>query len=75
MRVIKVAVASIGGISLVVGAIGVLTMMWIAVSERVNEIGLMRALGATRHQVQRLFLLESVILTLIGGRPIADVAS
>ncbi len=67
MRVIKVAVAAIGGISLVVGAIGVLTMMWIAVSERVNEIGLMRAVGATRLQVQRLFLLESVILTLIGG--------
>jgi putative ABC transport system permease protein len=67
MDVVTIAVAGIGGISLLVGAIGILTMMWIAVSERVREIGLMRAIGATPEQVQRLFLLESVVLTLIGG--------
>jgi putative ABC transport system permease protein len=67
MDVITTAVGAIGGISLVVGAIGILTMMWIAVSERVREIGLVRALGATRADVQRLFLLEAVILTLLGG--------
>jgi putative ABC transport system permease protein len=67
MNVITTAVAAIGGVSLLVGAIGILTMMWIAVNERVAEIGLMRALGATELQVQRLFLLESVILTLLGG--------
>ncbi|UCE85585.1 MAG: ABC transporter permease [Deltaproteobacteria bacterium] len=67
MNVITIAVAAIAGISLLVGAIGVLTMMWISVGERVNEIGLMRALGATREQIQRLFLLEAVILTVIGG--------
>jgi putative ABC transport system permease protein len=50
-----------------VGAIGILTMMWITVNERVHEIGLMRALGATADQVERLFLLEAVILTLFGG--------
>jgi putative ABC transport system permease protein len=67
MDVITTAVGAIGGISLVVGAIGILTMMWIAVNERVEEIGLMRALGATARDVERLFLLEAVILTVLGG--------
>jgi putative ABC transport system permease protein len=67
MNVITTAVGAIGGISLLVGAIGILTMMWIAVNERVEEIGVMRALGATREDVQRLFLLEAVILTVLGG--------
>ncbi|MCZ6569357.1 MAG: FtsX-like permease family protein, partial [Deltaproteobacteria bacterium] len=64
---ITASVGAIAGISLLVGAIGILTMMWITVNERVHEIGLMRALGATAAQVQRLFLLEAVILTLVGG--------
>jgi len=67
MRVITTAVASIGAISLLVGAIGILTMMWIAVNERVREIGVMRALGATAQHVERVFLIEAVILTVIGG--------
>jgi putative ABC transport system permease protein len=67
MSVITVAVAAIAGISLLVGAIGILTMMWISVNERVREIGLMRALGATGVQVRRLFLVEAVILTVVGG--------
>ena len=67
MNVITLAVVAIAAISLLVGAIGILVMMWIAVNERVHEIGLMRALGATDAQVQRLFLLEAVILTLLGG--------
>lgn len=67
MDVITLAVATIAGISLLVGSIGIFTMMWISVGERVAEIGLMRALGATARQVHRLFLVEALLLTLIGG--------
>ena len=67
MNVVTTAVVAIAGISLLVGAIGILVMMWITVNERVHEIGLMRAIGATDPQVQLLFLLEAVILTLLGG--------
>src|SRR3990172_3679167 len=59
MGVITMAVGAIAGISLLVGATGILTMMWIAVGERTSEIGLVRALGATREQVQALFLPEA----------------
>ena len=62
MDVITMAVGAIAGISLLVGATGILTMMWIAVGERTSEIGLVRALGATRAQVQALFLAEAATL-------------
>jgi putative ABC transport system permease protein len=65
--IISVGVTAIGGISLVVGAIGILTMMWISVSERTSEIGLARALGATPSQLLRLFLFEASVLSLAGG--------
>ena len=67
MDVITLSVGAIGGISLLVGAIGILTMMWIAVGERVHEIGLVRACGASRRQVRLLFLAESAALGLVGG--------
>ncbi|HEV8629105.1 MAG TPA: ABC transporter permease [Thermoanaerobaculia bacterium] len=67
MDIITMAVGAIGGISLLVGAIGILTMMWIAVGERTREIGLMRALGATRRQVRLLFLSEAAALAALGG--------
>ncbi len=67
MGIITMAVGAIAGISLLVGAIGILTMMWISVGERTAEIGLVRALGATRGQVQILFLIEAAALALIGG--------
>jgi putative ABC transport system permease protein len=54
-------------ISLVVGAIGIVTIMVTTVHERRAEIGLLRAIGATRGQVMRLFLGEAVLLALIGG--------
>jgi putative ABC transport system permease protein len=67
MDIITMAVGAIGGVSLLVGAIGILTMMWIAVGERTNEIGLVRALGATRRQVEWIFLTEAAFLALLGG--------
>jgi putative ABC transport system permease protein len=67
LRVVSVAVGGIGAISLLVGAIGILTMMWISVNERTAEIGLLRALGLTRRQVQRVFLLEAALLSSAGG--------
>jgi putative ABC transport system permease protein len=50
MNMITLAVGAIAGISLLVGSIGILTMMWIAVGERTQEIGLVRAIGATRRR-------------------------
>jgi putative ABC transport system permease protein len=67
LAVVSGAVGGIAGISLVVGAIGILTMMWISVGERTGEIGLTRAIGATRKQVLQIFLLESALLSLGGG--------
>ena len=67
MNVVTMAVGAIAGISLLVGATGILTMMWIAVGERTSEIGLVRALGATREQVQALFLAEAAALASLGG--------
>ena len=61
------AVGALGGISLLVGAVGILTIMTIAVRERIGEIGLLRALGATRRQVLLLFLSEALVLSALGG--------
>ncbi len=67
MNVITMGVGAIAGISLLVGSIGILTVMWIAVGERTSEIGLLKAIGATAGQVQLLFLAESAALSLVGG--------
>ncbi len=67
LNVLTFAVAAIGGISLLVGAIGIVTIMSIAVNERTSEIGLLRALGARRSQVLNLFLGEAIVLAAIGG--------
>jgi len=67
LDVLTAAVGALGGISLVVGGIGILTIMTIAVRERRREIGLLRALGAARRQILLLFLLEAVTLAVLGG--------
>jgi len=67
LNVLTFAVGAIGSISLLVGAIGIVTIMTIAVNERINEIGLIRALGARQGQVLSLFLGEAVVLAAIGG--------
>jgi putative ABC transport system permease protein len=64
---ITFAVAAIGGISLVVGGVGILTILTIAVAERTSEIGLLRAIGATRQRILLLFLGEAALLAAIGG--------
>ncbi len=67
LDVLTLAVGALGGISLLVGGVGILTIMTIAVTERTGEIGLLRALGATRPQVLSLFLGEAAVLSSIGG--------
>jgi putative ABC transport system permease protein len=67
LNVLKFAVAALGSISLLVGAVGMVTLMHIAVSERVAEIGLLTALGATRARIRSLFLVESIALSTVGG--------
>ena len=67
MDVISASAGGIGAISLVVGAIGILTIMWISVNERTTEIGLAKAIGAGSNQILTLFLLEASVLSLIGG--------
>jgi putative ABC transport system permease protein len=67
LGVLTFAVGAIGGISLLVGGIGIITIMTISVAERTSEIGLIRALGARYSQVLSLFLGEAVVLSAIGG--------
>jgi putative ABC transport system permease protein len=67
LDVLTLAIGALGAISLLVGGVGILTVMVIAVNERVSEVGLLRALGAERGQVLRLFLAESVLLAAVGG--------
>ena len=67
LNVLTMAVGALGGISLLVGGVGIVTIMTIAVTERTNEIGLMVALGARRRTVLGLFLGEAVALAAIGG--------
>jgi putative ABC transport system permease protein len=67
LQVLTGAVGALGGISLLVGGVGILCIMTIAVNERVSEIGLLRALGAQRKTVLVLFLGEAIVLAAAGG--------
>ncbi|MGR8980948.1 MAG: ABC transporter permease [Gammaproteobacteria bacterium] len=67
LNILTMAVAALGGISLFVGAVGIFTIMTIAVSERISEIGLLRAIGAERRVIFRLFLSEALAISLAGG--------
>jgi len=67
LNILTLAVAALGGISLLVGSVGIITIMTIAVSERVSEIGLLRAIGAERAIIFKLFLFEALTLSAVGG--------
>lgn len=67
LKFVTLAIAGIGGISLAVGGVGVATIMTTALHERMSEIGLLRALGATRQQTLLMFLGEAVVLASVGG--------
>ena len=66
-QIFTLLLAVIGGISLLVGGIGVMNVMLVSVSERKKEIGIRKAVGAKRREIQTLFLVESVMLSLLGG--------
>ncbi|MEE8249050.1 MAG: FtsX-like permease family protein, partial [Gammaproteobacteria bacterium] len=65
--VLTFGIAALGGISLLVGGVGIFTIMTIAVRERTPEIGLLRAVGAERRRISQLFLGEAVLLAGLGG--------
>jgi putative ABC transport system permease protein len=67
LNVLTLAVGALGGISLLVGGVGIVTIMTIAVTERTSEIGLLVALGARRRTILLLFLGEAVALSALGG--------
>jgi putative ABC transport system permease protein len=67
LGIITGVVTGIAGISLFVGAIGILTIMWIVVNERGAEIGLVKALGARRSQILGWYLFEAAVTALAGG--------
>lgn len=64
---IKLFLAAIAFVALIVGGIGIMNVMYIAVTERVSEIGLRKALGAKRRDILNQFLTEAVVITAIGG--------
>ncbi|MBK8470538.1 MAG: ABC transporter permease [Actinomycetales bacterium] len=66
-RVLTVLLSSIAAISLLVGGIGVMNIMLVSVTERIREIGLRKALGATPTVILRQFLVEASLLGLVGG--------
>jgi len=66
-RTFNIVLGSIAGISLLVGGIGIMNIMLASVTERTREIGIRRAIGAKRRQIIIQFLIETVVLSMIGG--------
>src|SRR6185437_1831244 len=67
LQLLTLFTASVASISLLVGAIGVLNIMLVSVTERTREIGIRKAIGATRGAILNQFLIESVVLAGLGG--------
>ncbi len=67
LDVLTVTVAAIAGISLFVAGIGIMNIMLVSVAERTHEIGVRKAVGANNRQIRGQFLVEAVMLSLVGG--------
>jgi putative ABC transport system permease protein len=67
LNILTKMVGALGGISLIVGSVGILTIMTISVTERVSEIGLLRAIGADQTSIFKLFLFEALSISVAGG--------
>ena len=67
LRILKLAGGGLGAISLLVGGVGIATILMITVAERNAEVGLLRALGSTRNEIRNLFIGEAITLGLLGG--------
>jgi putative ABC transport system permease protein len=66
-NVLNIVLVAIATISLVVGGVGIMNIMYISVVERIREIGIKRAIGATRRDILSQFIIEAVLLSLFGG--------
>ena len=67
LSTISLAIAAIGGISLLVGGIGVMNIMLVSITERTREIGTRKALGATNGSIRLQFITESIVICIVGG--------